>query len=86
MHQSIEAANDGSATLVPAILADCELPLLSRFACRWIFATKTASTGRRRWRSYASGFATITLRIERSFSKRAFALHPTPPLIPQRPV
>src|SRR4051812_31148464 len=31
MHQSIEAANDGSATLVPAILADCELPLLSRF-------------------------------------------------------
>lgn len=29
MHQSIEAANDGSATLVPAILADCEL-LLSR--------------------------------------------------------
>jgi len=31
MHQSIEAASDGSATLVPAILADCELPLLSRF-------------------------------------------------------
>jgi len=31
MHQSIEAANDGSATLVPAILADCVLPLLSRF-------------------------------------------------------
>jgi len=31
MHQSIEAANDGSATLVPVILADCELPLLSRF-------------------------------------------------------
>jgi len=30
-HQGIEAANDGSATLVPAILADCELPLLSRF-------------------------------------------------------
>jgi hypothetical protein len=31
MTQSIEAASDGSATLVPAILADCELPLLSRF-------------------------------------------------------
>jgi hypothetical protein len=31
MHQSVEAANDGSATLVPAVLADCELPLLSRF-------------------------------------------------------
>jgi len=31
MHQSIEAAADGSATLIPAILADCELPLLSRF-------------------------------------------------------
>jgi hypothetical protein len=31
MHQSIEAASDGSATLVPAILADCALPLLSRF-------------------------------------------------------
>jgi hypothetical protein len=31
MHQSIEVANDGSATLVPAILTDCELPLLSRF-------------------------------------------------------
>jgi WD40 repeat protein len=31
MHQSIDAAGDGSATLVPAILADCELPLLSRF-------------------------------------------------------
>jgi WD40 repeat protein len=30
-HQSVEAANDGSATLIPAILADCELPLLSRF-------------------------------------------------------
>jgi hypothetical protein len=31
MHQSVEAAADGSATLVPAILADCVLPLLSRF-------------------------------------------------------
>jgi len=31
MHQSIEATNDGSATLVSAILADCALPLLSRF-------------------------------------------------------
>jgi len=31
MHQSIDAANDGSATLVAAFLADCELPLLSRF-------------------------------------------------------
>jgi len=31
MTRSIEAASDGSATLVPAILADCELPLLSRF-------------------------------------------------------
>ena len=31
MHQSIEAAADGSATLVPAILADCALPMLSRF-------------------------------------------------------
>jgi hypothetical protein len=30
-HESIDAANDGSATLVPALLADCELPLLSRF-------------------------------------------------------
>jgi len=30
-HQSIDAAIDGSATLVPALLADCELPLLSRF-------------------------------------------------------
>jgi len=30
-HQSIDAVNDGSATLVPAFLADCELPLLSRF-------------------------------------------------------
>jgi len=30
-HQSVEAANDGSSTLVPAILADCELSLLSRF-------------------------------------------------------
>ena len=28
---SVEAAGDGSATLIPAILADCELPLLSRF-------------------------------------------------------
>ncbi len=31
MHQSIEAAADGSTTFVPAILADCALPLLSRF-------------------------------------------------------
>jgi WD40 repeat protein len=31
MTRSVEAASDGSATLVPAILADCELPLLSRF-------------------------------------------------------
>ena len=31
MHQSIEAAKDGSATLVPAILEDCDLPLLTRF-------------------------------------------------------
>jgi WD40 repeat protein len=28
---SVEAASDGSATLIPAILADCDLPLLSRF-------------------------------------------------------
>src|SRR5215510_10202115 len=31
VHQSVEAAHDGSATLIPAILTDCELPLLSRF-------------------------------------------------------
>ena len=31
LHQSIDAANDGSATLVPVILADCDVPLLSRF-------------------------------------------------------
>ncbi len=31
MTQSIEAANNGSATLIPAILANCELSLLSRF-------------------------------------------------------
>jgi WD40 repeat protein len=28
---SVEAAGDGSATLIPAILADCDLPLMSRF-------------------------------------------------------
>ncbi len=31
MTQSIETASDDSATLIPALLADCELPLLSRF-------------------------------------------------------
>jgi len=30
-HVSIEAASTGSAALVPAVLTDCELPLLSRF-------------------------------------------------------
>ena len=30
-HQTVEAVNDGSAMLIPMILADCELPLLSRF-------------------------------------------------------
>lgn len=30
-HHSVEAAPDGSATVVQAVVADCELPLLSRF-------------------------------------------------------
>ena len=31
LQHTIEAEDDGNATLVPAILADCDLPLLSRF-------------------------------------------------------
>jgi hypothetical protein len=50
MHQSIEAANDGSATLVPAILADYELPLLSRFRVPLDFRDQD----RERWEAEAA--------------------------------
>ena len=40
MHQSVEAAEDGSATLVPAIVAECEVPLLTRFKVPLDFCTR----------------------------------------------
>jgi hypothetical protein len=53
MHQSIKAANNGSATLVPALLADCELPLLSRFRVPLDFRNQD----REHWEAEADGGA-----------------------------
>ncbi len=49
IHQSIEAANDGNATLIPVILADCELPPLSRFRVPLDFRNRE----RRHWEAEA---------------------------------
>ena len=64
MHQSIETASDGSATLVPAILADCELPLLSRFR-----VPRRSRPGATCWRGPRTSCSTACITASTSTSR-----------------